>query len=89
MPLHAAFFHLEGPLVSGHSSGEVISILFKATQAWAQMAAAWLQEFKKMPLRISRQMLLDQWNEAIAFVSSTMDARLAGGQADAGAVLLQ
>ena len=51
--------------------------------------AAWLQEFKKMPLRISRQMLLDQWNEAIAFVSSTVDARRAGGKADAGAMLLQ
>lgn len=42
-----------------------------------------------MPLRISRQMLLDQWNKAIAFVSSTMDARLADGKADAGAMLLQ
>ena len=42
-----------------------------------------------MPLRISRQMLLDQWNKAIAFVSSTVDATLAGGKADAGAMLLQ
>ena len=42
-----------------------------------------------MPLRISRQMLLDQWNEAITFVSSTMDAKLAGGKADAGAMLIQ
>lgn len=43
-----------------------------------------LQEFKHMPLRLSRQMLLDHWNEAIAFVSATMDARLASGKHDAG-----
>lgn len=46
-----------------------------------------VQEFKKMPLRLSRQMLLDQWNEAIAFVSSTIYARLASGKRDAGMVL--
>ena len=44
----------------------------------------WLQEFKHMPLRLSRQMLLDHWNEAIAFVSATLDARLASGNDDAG-----
>ncbi len=43
-----------------------------------------MQEFKKMPLRLSRQLLLDQWNEAIAFMSSTLDARLATGNAHAG-----
>lgn len=43
-----------------------------------------LQEFKRMPLRLSRQLLLDQWNEAIEFVSSTLDARLATGNAQAG-----
>lgn len=37
-----------------------------------------------MPLRLSRQLLLDQWNEAIAFVSSALDARLAAGTAHAG-----
>ena len=46
--------------------------------------SVWLQEFKHMPLRLSRQMLLDHWNEAIAFVSATLDARLAGGNDDAG-----
>ena len=44
-----------------------------------------VQEFKKMPLRLSRQLLLDQWNEAIAFVSSALDARLASGTAHSGA----
>ena len=39
-----------------------------------------------MPLRLSRQLLLDQWNKAIAFVSSTLDARLATGNAHAGGV---
>ena len=43
-----------------------------------------VQEFKKMPLRLSRQLLLDQWNKAIAFVSSTLDARLAAGTVHAG-----
>ena len=43
-----------------------------------------LQEFKKMPLRLSRQLLLDQWNEAIAYMSSVLDARLAGGNMHAG-----
>jgi hypothetical protein len=37
-----------------------------------------------MPLRLSRQMLLDQWNEAIAFVSATLDAKLASSNHEAG-----
>lgn len=49
------------------------------------MKKIWLQEFKRMPLRLSRQLLLHQWNEAIAFISSTMDARVATGNHDAGA----
>ena len=42
-----------------------------------------------MPLRLSRQLLLDQWNEAIAFVSSTLDARLATCDAHAGVRMRQ
>ena len=42
-----------------------------------------------MPLGLSRQLLLDQWNEAIAFVSSALDARLATGNAHAGVHVLR
>lgn len=42
-----------------------------------------------MPLRLSRQLLLSQWNEAIAFVSSTLDARQATCDAHAGARVIQ